>query len=308
MDPPAPSSVATGGAGPEKGGSRPIRLQVVCTDLGPASRAAGEARAGEGDRTEPAVLLLHGNPTWAYLYRHVLGALEPEVRCVAPDYPGFGRTRRPSGYGCRPQEHAAAVEALVRRLHLQRMVIVGHDWGGPIGLAVAAAAPGRVEGLVLSNTWGWRPDLPMWLFSVAMGGRWPGRWLQLHRNFFVRRVLPAGMRSVDRRDRDRLAPYRAPFPTPESRLGTWVFPRAVRTEARWVRRVRRDALRRLQAPVELVWGMRDPALGRERVLNRWRGMVPSAGVDRVEDAAHYVPEDRPGRIVAAVRRILGGGT
>lgn len=291
------SGWSEGGSHAAAGPADSRSLKVVCTDHGP--EGAGSPP------TSPTVLLLHGNPTWAYLYRHVLSDLGGELRCVAPDYPGFGRTPRPSWYGCRPREHAAVVEALVRRLELRRLVVVGHDWGGPIGLAAAAAHQDRVEGVVLSNTWCWRPDLPLWLFSLAMGARWPGRWLQLRRNFFVRRVLPAGTRSAARWSEGALAAYRAPFPTPASRLGTWVFPRAIRTEAGWVERVRRRALPLVGTPAELVWGMRDPALGREGVLARWRRELPGVPVDRVEDAAHYVPEDRPDRITAAVRRVIG---
>ncbi len=294
----SPEDTGWGEAGPHApgGAGDSRRLYVVFTDHGPGGAASS--------LSGPTVLLLHGNPTWAYLYRRVLAGLGRDVRCVAPDYPGFGRTDRPSWYGCRPREHAAVVVALLRRLELRRVIVVGHDWGGPIGLAVAAALRDRVEGVVLSNTWCWRPDLPLLLFSLAMGGRGPGRWLQLRRNFFVRRVLPAGMRSASRRPESQLAPYRMPFPTPASRLGTWVFPRAIRTEAGWVEEVRRRALPLDGIPAELVWGMRDPALGREAVLARWRREIPGVGVDRVEDAAHYVPEDRPDRITAAARRVI----
>lgn len=275
----------------------PRRLPVYLTDHGPGPEGGG------GDR-RPTVLLLHGNPTWAYLYRDVLAELGGEVRCLAPDYPGFGRSRRPGWYRCSPREHAAVVRELVRDLEPGPLILVGHDWGGPIGLAVAASMPDRVTGLVLSNTWCWRPDLRMWGFSLLMGGRWPGRWLQLRRNFLVRRVLPAGFHSRERRTEEALGPYRAPFPTPESRLGTWIFPRAIRTEMEWVEEVAGRLGPVRNHPATLVWGMRDPAFGREEYLDRWRRLLPRGRVDRVEDASHYVPEERPDRIWAAIRRVL----
>lgn len=249
------------------------------------------------------VLLLHGNPTWSFLYRRVVGDLGERCRCVAPDLPGFGRSEAPDGYGFTPPEHARVVGRLVDELGLEDFVVVGHDWGGPIGLAVATDRPGRVAGLVLSNTWCWRPDPWMAAFSLLMGGP-VGRWLCLRRNFFARRIVPLGIHRRDRRTGPVLEAYRAPFPTPESRVPTWVFPRAIRTSADWVAEVEARLDRLRGRPVELVWGMRDPLLGRRTHLERWRRRFPAAGVDRVEDAAHYLPEDRPDRLATGVRRVL----
>lgn len=299
---------------PEVGGYLDLPERVVLVDVRPAAgdETGRMARVhvtdhGPADADGPSVLLLHGNPTWAYLYRDVIRELGGERRCLAPDYPGFGRSPRPRGYGCTPPEHADCVRGMVESLDPGPLVVVGHDWGGPIGLALAASMPGRIAGLVLCNSWCWRPDLRMWLFSLLMGGRWPGRWLQLQRNLFVRRLLPLGILRQERRSHSALEPYRAPFPTPASRLGTWVFPRAIRTESDWVQGVAARIGPHVDVPVRLVWGMADPAFGREAYLRRWRKLFPDLRVDRVPDASHYVPEDRPDRIVRAVRELAALG-
>lgn len=248
------------------------------------------------------VLLLHGNPTWSFLYREIIRELRPGLRLVAPDYPGFGRSRAPAGYGYTPEEHAAWVGALVDRLELDGLVVVGQDWGGPVGLAVATERPDRVAGLVLANTWCGTPDALLRVFSWVMGGP-AGRWLCLRHNAFARAVVPLGIHRAERRRPGVLEAYRRPFPTPESRVPTWVFPRAIRSSAPWSARVR-DRLARLEGiPVELVWGTRDPALGREAVLRRWTEIFPDARVDRVDDAGHYLQEDRPERLAAGIRRV-----
>lgn len=249
------------------------------------------------------VLLLHGNPTWSFLYRHVVGDLSRACRCVAPDFPGFGLSGAPEGYGFTPEEHAASVGRLVDALDLRGFVLVGQDWGGPIGLAVATERPDRVAGVVLCNTWCWRPDLWLGGFSLVMGGP-IGRWLCLRRNFFARRMVPLGIHRPERRSPSVLEAYRAPFPTPESRLPTWVFPRAIRTSSDWLAGIASRLGRLRGLPAELVWGMRDPAFGRRRYLERWLEHLPGAGVDEVEDASHYLQEDRPDRMAAAVRRVL----
>lgn len=258
------------------------------------------ADVGEGR----PVLMLHGNPTWSFLYRRVIEGLRGECRCVAPDYPGFGLSEHPPGYGYTPEEHARWVGELVDDLGLDGFVVVGHDWGGPIGLRVAVERPDRTAGLVLSNTWCWPPDWRMSLFSRAMGGPTLARWLQLEHGFFVRWLLPLGIHRAERRTESVLAAYRMPFPDRESRTGTWVFPRALRTSARWVEETWQRLERLRTLPVELVWGAEDPAFGRERCLERWTGRFPGAAVDRVEDAGHYLQEDRPERMARGVRRCL----
>lgn len=247
------------------------------------------------------VLFLHGNPTWSFLWRDVIRRLEG-LRRVAPDYPGFGRSRAPEGYGFAPADHARWVAALVEALDLERFVLAAHDWGGPIGLSLAVERPERVAGLVLCNTFCAPPDLWLRSFSWIMGGP-VGRWLCLRRNFFARRIVPLGIHRRERRTPEVLAAYRAPFPTPESRFGTWIFPRAIRSAAAWTGRIEERLPSLRGRPVELVWGTRDPALGHGRYLARWRERFPDARVDRVADASHYVPEDRPDRVTAAVRRV-----
>src|SRR3712207_2977573 len=85
----------------------------------------------------PPLLLLHGNPTSSFLYRHVIAGLRDRFRCIAPDYPGFGRSVAPPGYGFTPVEHAAVIERLVIELDLRDVTMMVQDWGGPIGFAVA---------------------------------------------------------------------------------------------------------------------------------------------------------------------------
>ena len=87
----------------------------------------------EGPADAPAFLLLHGNPTWSFLYRDVIKQLGSEVRSLAPDYPGFGLSDHPKGYGYTPPEHADWVGAWLRGLELPPFVLVVQDWGGPIG-------------------------------------------------------------------------------------------------------------------------------------------------------------------------------
>jgi haloalkane dehalogenase len=85
----------------------------------------------------PILLMLHGNPTWSFVYRQVIGSLRDQFRCIALDFPGFGLSIAAPGYQYMPEEHAAVVVAFLDRLGLSDATLVAHDWGGPIGLYAA---------------------------------------------------------------------------------------------------------------------------------------------------------------------------
>lgn len=248
------------------------------------------------------VLLLHGNPTWSFLYRNAIKDLSRDFRCVAPDYPGFGYSRPARGFGFTPQEHAGCIVELLDALAVDRFLLVAHDWGGPIGLAAALSRPGRAAGTVLCNTWCWAPDVRARLFSLLVGGP-AGRVLNLRLNFFARVILPLGIAVRARKTPAVLQAYVGRFPTPASRMGTHVFPRMIRKAADWLRETERGLRLGGSIPAELVWGMRDPVFGRRACIDRWMSHFPQAGVDRIPHAGHYVPEDEPGRVANAVRRL-----
>jgi haloalkane dehalogenase len=102
------------------------------------------------------LLMLHGNPTWSFVYREVIGSLRDRFRCIALDYPGFGLSVAAPGYRFLPEEHSTVVVSFLDRLGLSHATLVAHDWGGPIGLHAAEQRPDKFERFVLANTWGGR--------------------------------------------------------------------------------------------------------------------------------------------------------
>lgn len=250
----------------------------------------------------PAVLFLHGNPTWSYLYRSCVRRLRERLRCVAPDYPGFGYSKAPEGYRYRPRDHARWIDRLLDRVGPDRFVLVAHDWGGPIGLSVAGRRPEAVRGIVLANTWCWAPDARMYAFSLLAGSR-AVRPLYRWANPLAGWILPLALRG-ERRTASVRAAYAGPFRRWERRMATWIFPHAIRTQAEWVDRVRSRLDPLAERPVELVWGRRDPILGRRAVRDRWKALFPRARVRTLDDAGHFVPEDRPDAIADAVTALL----
>lgn len=245
------------------------------------------------------LLLLHGNPTWSFLYRDVIRALRDRFRCVAPDYPGFGLSERPPGYGYTPAEHADVIAELAKHLGLDDLVIMGQDWGGPIGLSVALTEPERIGGLVLGNTWFW--PLDRWIniaFSRLMSSR-PMQRAILERNLFVRRLIPMGM--ARKPTGEEMRHYEAAQPAPEDRKGVAVFPRQLVAAGPWLEELAGAVPKELAAKrVLLVWGMRDIAFHPKAFLPRIRDTFPDHVLVPLPRAKHFIQEDAPQTIADAI--------
>ena len=175
---------------------------------------------GSGD----PVLLLHGEPTWAFLYRKMIPTIAGVARAVAPDYFGFGRSDKPTRIEDYSYDfHYASIERFADELDLRDTTVVVQDWGGPIGLRLAVERPDRVARLVILNT------------GIGAGRAPSEEWLRFRE--FVRRVgtdlVPGQLiriSAVTELADEVVEGYNAPFPTPESKAGVLAFPELVPTE------------------------------------------------------------------------------
>ena len=254
---------------------------------------------GEG----PPLLLLHGNPTWSFLYRGLVGELRDRFRCIAVDYPGFGLSDRPPGFGYTPAEQARVVGELVDALDLDGFLVMGHDWGGPIGLSVATERAERVAGLVLGNTMFWRAVGRARAFSAVMSSP-PLQWAILRRNFFVERFVPVG--TVRDLSEEEMEHYRAVQPTPELRVGVAEFPRQIRAADPWLERLEHEVRERLgDKPALLTWPMRDSAFPAAENLPRARSAFRDTTVVELPEARHYFQEDATPQVAAAIAKRFG---
>lgn len=249
------------------------------------------------------VVLLHGNPTWSFLYRRLIRQLMTSHRCVAPDYIGFGRSDKPSDPATyAPPAQAARVEALITRLGLRDITLVVHDWGGPIGLSYALRHPERVRRIVITNSWLWPLHDDPWIASFSrLAGSRLGRILITRYNAFARFILPLAFADRSRLSDAAFRHYLAPLATPADRIGSWVLPRALLNARSWLSALWADRHRLADVPMCIVWGLRDPAF-RTRHLRRWTAAFPQACVHPLPNVGHYVPEEAPqafGRAVAA---------
>jgi cis-3-alkyl-4-acyloxetan-2-one decarboxylase len=264
---------------------------------------AGDVRlhyVDEGPRDAPAILFVHGNPTWSYLWREPIAALSAKGRrCVAFDHMGFGRSDKPPQlFRYTLQAHIDNALSLLDELDLKEVVLVAHDWGGPVGLGALLERRELLRGLVLVNTWAW--ELPSFLppFVREFRTEGLGEILALGGNLFVESI-PGGMAKRDT-DPVMMDAYRAPFPDYWSRIGALAFQRDIplteRDQSAALMGRIHEQLQELDVPVTLVWGMRDPVF-QPVFLDQWRELFPEARVVELRDAAHFVPEDRPDAII-----------
>ncbi|WP_458208760.1 alpha/beta fold hydrolase [Haladaptatus sp. NG-SE-30] len=254
---------------------------------------------GEGQ----PILMLHGNPTWSFLYRTLISGLSDDYRCIAPDYFGFGLSDKPPSWSYRPEDHARIVEAFIEELELRDITLVVQDWGGPIGLSYALDHPENVASLVIMNTFMWPvEDRRKRLFSALLGGPL-GRYLIRRYNLFANQVMKSAFA-----DRSRLTPrihrhYLEPLATPDDRKGSWVFPRELTGSEEWLRQLwnRRSHLRDI--PALLLWPMQDIGFGVSD-LRRWQALFPDARTVEFDDSGHYIQEEKGDKLVPEIRVFL----
>ena len=255
---------------------------------------------GTGD----PVLLLHGEPTWSFLYRKAIPPIAAVARVVAPDYFGFGRSDKPvEGDWYTYDRHYASIERLVEELDLRELTVVVHDWGGPIGLRLAAERPERVARLVITNTglYAGRPPSDEWLRFRA----------------FVRRVgteLQPGqlvqITCVTELSVEVVAGYDAPYPVPDAKTALVMFPELVPTEpehpsAKTMLRVR-EALSDWRKPALVIFSDSDPIFS-PRVAERFAELIPGAELgEQLAGAGHFLQEDKGEEIADRIVRFLAG--
>ncbi|MGD9644565.1 MAG: haloalkane dehalogenase [Pirellulales bacterium] len=262
------------------------------TQLGPVRMHHVES--GEGD----PILCLHGEPTWAFLYRKMIPTLATRGRVVAPDMIGFGRSDKYSDRADYTfQMHRDTLAAFIEALDLQRITLVCQDWGGLLGLRLAAEMSDRFARLVIMNT-----GLPTGDEPMTEGFR---RWREfaakstdLPIGFLMRRTLVGGD-SIDQRVIDA---YEAPFPDVSYKAGAMQFPLLVPVmpddPASESMRNARKVLGAWTKPALVMFADGDPIT---RGGDRWfRKLIPSAKEQPeivIEGASHFLQEDA-GQVIA----------
>ncbi len=271
---------------------------------------------GSGPET---LLLLHGEPTWGYLFRHQITAWAAQHRVVAVDHMGFGRSETPTDRTYWLQDHIDNLEHFVLAQDLRGLTLVMHDFGGPVGMGLAIRHPGRIKRIVSVNgpTPLGQPDLIDRLMANAAASPWFQWILKAEAEGSLEEVLghldynilsTLKLNGFERNEiitESWLAAYRAPFPTPEKALGAIGWAKGFATGAPRFE-IPDDATAQALArkPALALWGQADRTLHAEHFLPLFRQAFPDGETRSLAGAGHYGPEDAPDTVTRAVARFV----
>ncbi|WP_456619587.1 MULTISPECIES: haloalkane dehalogenase [unclassified Bradyrhizobium] len=214
--------------------SKPTEIDIRNASVLGSTMAYRETGADDA----PVALFLHGNPTSSHIWRNILPLVSPVARCIAPDLVGFGQSAKPD-IAYRFFDHVRYLDAFIEERGISSAYLVAQDWGTALAFHLAARRPDLVRGVAFMEFI--RP-MPTWqdfhhtevaeeqdhaeaARAAFRKFRMPGEGeaLILEANAFVERVLPGGI--VRKLSEAEMAPYRAPFPTPQSRRPVLALPR-----------------------------------------------------------------------------------
>ncbi len=251
----------------------------------------------EGPRDGPVVLMMHGEPSWCYLYRHMIPAVAAAgYRVIAPDLIGFGKSDKPTSKTAFTYAgHVAWMREWAEALELQDVLLACQDWGSLIGLRLVAAMPDRFAGVVLSN--GGLPE-----------GQDPPKAFTAWRRFAkYSPVFPIGgilQRATVRELSDaEVAAYDAPFPTRGSKAAARIFPALVplgENEAVPDQKAAWKVLEKFDKPFTLAFSDGDPITGGGDAIFKERVPGAAKGLHRTLKGHHFIQEDDPEGFVDAI--------
>lgn len=273
----------------------------------------------EGPQDGEVVLCLHGEPTWGYLFRHLVAGLKQEYRVIVPDHMGFGKSETPQHRSYWLQDHIDNLERLVLALDLKNITLVVHDFGGPVGMGLAARHPERVRRVIATNgpTPFGQADLMerftanvqaspwfQWILKAEKEGTLEAVLGQLDFNMLSTLKLNGFERNELITD-TWLSAYRAHFVHPADCAGAIGWAKGVALDAHKFEEPDVSTLRVIRGlPALAIWGTADRTLQAEHFLPLFAEVFPKAPVHLLEGVGHYCLEDAPEKITALIAQFL----
>ena len=256
----------------------------------------------EGPRDAPPVLMLHGNPTWGYLWRDVIPpVLAAGYRVIVPDQVGFGLSEHPHAASAHSLDnHAANLVALIDQLDLDGIFFVCHDWGGPTGLSALLTRPERAVAVAVMSTWAWREPsaefhrrIMPWL---TLHAPLVGPFLSGRQAAFPGRSTYLSVVDRERIKEDALDVYVSVLPDADDRRLTWQWPRSIPIDPatdiagerfEWLE----AGVRALRLPATVIWGREEVVFAADAFAPVWHEIWPHAEGTHLVTGNHFLQED-----------------
>ena len=259
----------------------------------------------EGNPQNPPILMLHGNPTWSFYFRHLIKALKETHHIIVPDHMGCGLSDKPPDYPYHLSDHMDNVEKLVDHLDLKQITLVCHDWGGAIGMGVAARRPDLFSRFVIFNTAAWRSTRMPKRIALC---RIPFFGTLAVRGFNGFALAATRMAVAKPLEKTAKAGLLYPYNSWKNRIAILRFVQDIPMEPSHVSyeclKETESLLYRLRhKPMKICWGMKDWCFDGV-FLHQWRERFKEASVTEFPDAGHYILEDAHETVVPAVQNFL----
>ncbi|HCE45921.1 MAG TPA: alpha/beta hydrolase [Lentisphaeria bacterium] len=253
---------------------------------------------------EPLVIL-HGNPSWSFLFRNLIPELSRTNRVIVPDHLGCGMSDKPQNFQYRLETHIDNLEEFLLGLDLQNINLMVHDWGGPIGLGFAIRYPERIKRLIITNTAAFTSTKIPFRISVCRTP-WLGEKLVRSLNLFCKMSLR--MTTVRKMPENVKKGFILPYDSYENRIAVYNFvkdipvvPEAPSYEV--LVGIEHGLWMFKDHPVAIAWGMKDWCF-HEAFLKKWKQVYPQASVLPLYSAGHYLFEDEPAKITEFVKKFI----
>lgn len=273
----------------------------------------------EGPRDGQVVLCLHGEPTWGYLFRHLIAMLRETYRVVVPDHMGFGKSATPQDRSYWLQDHVDNLERFVLALDLHDITLVMHDFGGPVGMGLAARHPDRIRRIISTNgptSFGQASAIErmmanaqvspwfQWIVKAQSQGRLETVLGELGFNILSTLKLN-GFENHALISDTWLRAYGAHFIDPADSAGAIGWAKGFAINAHRFETPDADAKREIRSkPALAIWGMADRTLLAEHFLPLFSELFPQSPIHKLEGVGHYCLEDAPEAIAAHVAAFM----
>ncbi len=265
----------------------------------------------EGPADAPVLVMVHGNPTWSFYWRHLVTAFSKSYRVIVPDHIGCGFSDKPQKYAYTLEQHIQNFEALLVHLEVKEITLVVHDWGGGIGFGYATRHPETIQRMVVFNTSAFYRPVVYWGIRLSRSAI-IGDLLTRGLNAFLLGAFVMGTSQHKRFDREVRQGYLAPYRNWHDRIAILRFVQDIPMKASHpTRRTVNNIEARLHllkaVPKLIIWGVDDPVFTVDAFLSGFKLHFPDAEYHELEKAGHFVVEDAHERFIPLIQAFLNKG-
>ncbi|MFN8254952.1 MAG: alpha/beta fold hydrolase [Bacteroidales bacterium] len=245
------------------------------------------------------ILFVHGTPSWSFDFRNVIKGLGNNFRCIAIDHIGFGLSEKPEHYDYTTQNHSKTLEKFILSKGLEKITLVVHDFGGPIGLNFAIQYPEKIKNLIILNSWLWSSENDpeyIKLKKILKSPLLP--FLYRYLNFSPQFILPRSFGEM-KLSKKLHKQYTRPFENKTQREGALAFAKSLLNDQNWFEEIwnKRNAIS--DKPTLFIWGMKDPVI-KPHNLDKFESGFKNSKTVRLASSGHFPQEEQPDLVIRAI--------